>query len=642
MQKRNTFQLDKKTEILKQYWGYDSFRSMQGEIIDSVLSGKDTLALMPTGGGKSICFQVPALVKEGVAIVISPLIALMKDQVSNLKKRGITAEAIFSGMHYRDIDRILDNAAYGGLKFLYLSPERLTTEIVRERIKKMNVNVLAVDEAHCISQWGYDFRPPYLKIAEIRELLPNTPIIAVTATATKQVAIDIQEKLEFKDGIMFQKSFSRSNLSYSVLHEHNKTVKLLDILKRIRSSAVVYARNRRQTKEVANYLVQKGISASCYHAGLESDERSKRQDAWINNKIRVMVSTNAFGMGIDKPDVRVVVHLDLPDNLEAYFQEAGRAGRDGRKAFAVLLYNEKDKIMLEKHYKQGFPSFDEVRKVWQALGSYYQLAIGGGIGESYDFDLVEFSNNYKFEVVKTYNCLKMLEQNGWVTLSDAVHMPPSITFIMKKEVLYDYQLKNKRLDKVIRRILQSYQGGYGQVMQIREFSKLAYSLKMNAEQLDILLQKLDHEEVLEYLPAKDKPQLTFLREKVGVNNLDFDISLYNFRKERQKERMAKAIAYAEYPVCRSQQLLSYFGEKLKDKCGICDVCTGRNSSGMTADEFNRLQDKVSRLLKKEQLNTAEILDSFAPKYEKKLLKVLDYMYSEEIISKGKNGELLLN
>lgn len=634
--------MDKKTEILKQYWGYDSFRSMQGEIIDSVLSGKDTLALMPTGGGKSICFQVPALVKEGVAIVISPLIALMKDQVANLKKRGIAAEAIFSGMHYREIDRILDNAAYGGLKFLYLSPERLTTDILRERIKKMNVNILAVDEAHCISQWGYDFRPPYLKIAEIRELIPHTPIIAVTATATKKVAIDIQEKLEFKDGKMFQKSFSRSNLSYSVLYEDNKTVKLLDILKRIRSSGVVYVRNRRKTKEIAHYLQQKGINAASYHAGLEAVERNKRQDAWINNKIRVMVSTNAFGMGIDKPDVRVVVHLDLPDNLEAYFQEAGRAGRDGRKSFAVLLYNEKDKIMLEKHYEQAFPSFDEVRKVWQALGSYYQLAIGSGLGESYDFDLVEFANNYKFEVVKTYNCLKMLEQNGWMTLSDAVHLPPSVKFIMDKEVLYDYQIKNKRLDKLIRRILQTHQGGYGQVMQIRQFSKLAYSLKINAVQLDTLLQKLHNEQVLEYVPAKDKPQLTFLREKVDANNLDFDVNLYNFRKARQKERIDKAIAYAEFPVCRSQQLLSYFGEKLENKCGICDVCTGRNSSEMTADEFNRLQEKISRLLKKEQLTSAEILDSFAPKYEKKLLKVLDYMYSEEIISKGKKGGLVLN
>lgn len=633
--------MDRKTEILKQYWGYDTFRSLQDEIIDSVLAGKDSLALMPTGGGKSICFQVPALVREGVAIVISPLIALMKDQVSNLRKRGIAAEAIYSGMHYRDIDRILDNAAYGGLKLLYLSPERLMTEMVRVRIKKMNVNLLAIDEAHCISQWGYDFRPPYLKIAEIRELMPQTPVLAVTATATEQVALDIQEKLEFKENNIFQKSYSRPNLSYSVLYEENKTVKLLDILQRIRSSAVVYVRNRRKTKEIAHYLVQKGISAACYHAGLESAERTKRQEAWINNKIRVMVSTNAFGMGIDKPDVRVVVHLDLPDNIEAYFQEAGRAGRDGKKSFAVLLYNEKDKIMLERQYEQAFPSLDEIRRVWQALGSYYQLAIGSGLGESFDFDLTRFSNNYKFEIVKTYNCLKMLEQNGWLTLSDAVHLPPTIRFLMSKESLYDFQIKNRRMDKLIRRILQSHPGGYNQVMVLRQFSQLAYSLKINATQLDTILKNLHQEEVLEYVPAKDQPQLTFLREKVSTQNLDFDQELYNFRKERQWERIQKSIAYAEYPVCRSQQLLKYFGENKKEKCGICDVCTGRNSSELTADEFGRLQEKIIRLLKKEQLTADEILESFAPKYEKKLLKVLDYMYSEEMVVRGEKGKLLL-
>ncbi len=626
--------MDRKTEILKTYWGFDSFRSMQGEIIDSVLQGNDTLALMPTGGGKSICFQVPALVLDGVTLVISPLIALMKDQVQNLRKRNIKADAIFSGMHYREIDRLLDNAVYGDTKLLYLSPERLQSDMVRERIQKMNVSLIAVDEAHCISQWGYDFRPPYLQIAETREKLPNVPIIAVTATATKEVALDIQEKLAFRTPNIFQKSFERSNLSYSVLYEENKSIKLVDILKRIRSSAVVYVRNRRKTKEIAHYLVQKGISASNYHAGLDATERNKRQDAWLKGQLRVMVATNAFGMGIDKPDVRVVVHMDLPDNLEAYFQEAGRAGRDGRKSFAVLLYNEKDRIMLESQYEQAFPSLDEVRRVWQALGSYYQLAIGSGLGESYDFDLITFSNNYQFEVVKTYNCLKMLEQNGWMTLSDAVHLPPTVKFLLDKEALYDYQIRNKKMDKLIRKVLQSHHGGYQQVMVMRKFSQLAYSLKIRPTQLHQLLLRLHQEEILEYTPAKDKPQLTFLREKVAANNLDFDKKLYDFRKERHEDRIKKSIAYAEYPVCRSKQLLSYFGEKKQEICGICDVCTGRNSSELSADEFKRLQDKVLRLLKKEELSTEEILDSFAPKYEKRLLKVVDYLYSEEFIRRN--------
>ncbi len=633
--------MDKKTEILKQYWGFDTFRTMQDEIIDAVLGGKDTLALLPTGGGKSICYQVPALVREGVCIVVSPLIALMKDQVANLRQRGVKADAIFSGMHYREIDRVLDNAVYGNTKLLYLSPERLLTDIVRDRVVKMNVNLLAVDESHCISQWGYDFRPPYLKIAEFRELIPKTPILAVTATATPEVVEDIQEKLEFRKKNLFQKSFHRSNLSYSVLQEANKPTKLVDILTRVRGSGIVYVRNRRKTKEIANYLLKKGISASNYHAGLELGERSKRQDDWINNKIRVMVSTNAFGMGIDKPNVRIVVHMDLPDNLEAYFQEAGRGGRDGKKAFAVLLYNEKDKILLERQFEQSYPELGEVRQVWQALGSYYQLAIGSGLGESYDFDLTVFSKNYQFEIVKTYNCLKLLEQNGWLTLSEAVHLPPTIKFIMDKESLYEYQIKNKRLDVLIRKILQTHQGGYNALITLRRFSELAYALKITPVQLHTILQNLDQEKVLEYTPQKDKPQLTFLKEKVSAENLDFDKKMYDFRYNRQRERIDKSIAYAEFPLCRSEQLLKYFGENEVEKCGICDICTGRNSSELSEDEFNRLQEKVLRLLKRENLSSKEILDSFAPKYEKKLLMVLDYLYTEEKVKRDEKGKLFL-
>ncbi len=631
--------MDKKTEILQKYWGYPSFRSLQGEIIDSVLEGNDTLALMPTGGGKSICFQVPALVKEGICIVVSPLIALMKDQVLNLKNRGIKAEAIFSGMHYKEIDRILDNVAYGDIKLLYLSPERLTTDLIKERIKKMNVNLLAVDESHCISQWGYDFRPPYLKIADIRTLIPNVPILAVTATATLEVVKDIQEKLAFKKENVFQKSFGRSNLSYSVLYEPNKLKKLVDILNRVKGTSIVYVQNRKRTKEIAHYLNQKGISASFYHAGLTSEERSKRQEQWIENKIRVIVSTNAFGMGIDKPDVRSVIHLSLPDNLEAYFQEAGRGGRDGKKSFAVLLYNEKDRELLERQYELAFPSFQEVKQVWQALSSYYQLAVGSKSYHSFDFDLIQFSNNFKLDILKTYNCLKILEQNAWITLSDAVHLPPTVKFIVDKNTLYDRQIKNKKIDLLVRKILQTYTGGYNQLITLRKFAELAYSLKITPDQLHQLLQSLDQEKLLEYIPAKDKPQITFLEEMTSSLNLEFDTELYNFRKNRHFERMTKALNYAELPICRSQQLLKYFGEKNTEPCGICDVCTGRHSSDMSNDEFVRLQGKIMMLLKKERLSTQDILDSFAPKYEKKLLKVLEYLNTENKIFRAEDGKL---
>ena len=409
-------------DILKQYWGFDSFRPLQEDIIQSVLDGKDTLALLPTGGGKSICFQVPALVKEGICIVISPLIALMKDQVYNLQKRGIAAVAIFSGMHYKDIDRILDNCIYGNTKLLYLSPERLTSDLVRERIKKMKVSLIAVDEAHCISQWGYDFRPPYLQIAEIREYLPKVPIMALTATATPEVVKDIQEKLEFKRGEVFQQSFLRENLAYVVLEEEGKMEKLFKVLTGVRGSGLVYVRNRRKTKEIAMFLKKYRITADYYHAGLTNEERSQKQEAWINDKIRIIVATNAFGMGIDKPDVRVVVHMDLPDSLEAYFQEAGRAGRDGQKSYAVLLYNQGDKLDLERRFELSFPPLKEVRLTYQALGSYLQLAVGSGEGESYDFDLVEFSRVYGFSTVKTFNCLKVLERAGWIALSESIYI----------------------------------------------------------------------------------------------------------------------------------------------------------------------------------------------------------------------------
>ena len=613
--------------ILKKFWGFNHFRPLQEEIIQSVLNKKDTLALLPTGGGKSICYQVPALCQEGITIVVSPLIALMKDQVENLQKRNIAAAAIYSGMSYRDIDRILDNCIYGRVKLLYLSPERLTSDLARARIENMKVSLLAVDEAHCISQWGYDFRPSYLQIAEARSLMPDTPVLALTATATPEVAKDIQEKLNFPEKNLLQTSFARANLSYSVLHEEDKLKKLADILRSVPGSGVVYVRNRRRTKEVATYLHRLGISADYYHAGLDTEERSKKQDAWMAGKIRLMACTNAFGMGIDKPDVRIVAHLELPDSLEAYFQEAGRAGRDGKKSYAVLLYNESDRKNLERQFEQSFPALQEVRRVYRALGSYFQLAVGSGAGQNFDFDIVAFSKNFQFGIMMAYNSLKILEQAGWIILTDAVFIPSSLQIKVSKDGLYDYQLRHPKMDLLLKAILRTYQGAFNHPIKLRE-SQLARFLKMPVSQLRQALNKLATDNIIDYQPQKDQPQIIFFRERVDADNLLIDRNLYNFRKNRHYERIQKAIAYAETPVCRNRQLLSYFGETEAHKCGICDVCTGRTKAKLNTSSFEKYKEKIERLLEEEPLSLEQVVESFAVRRQEEVIKALEYLLDE--------------
>lgn len=619
-------------EILQLYWGYDRFRPLQEDIIQSVIDGKDTLALLPTGGGKSICFQVPTLVQEGMCLVISPLIALMKDQVENLKKREIAAEAIYSGMHYRDIDRILDNAVYGGLKFLYVSPERLTTELMQERLKKMPVKLLAVDEAHCVSQWGYDFRPPYLQISETRELIPEVPVLALTATATPPVVKDIQEKLAFRKGRVMQKSFVRENLAYVVLQEEGKERKLVDILSKTRGTAIVYARSRRRTKELAGWLRKHRISADFYHAGLAQEARTAKQEAWMNNKVRVIVSTNAFGMGIDKADVRTVVHMDLPDSLEAYFQEAGRAGRDGKKSFAVLLYNQSDRQSLERNYETSFPDMNELRRVYRALGSYFQLAVGGGQGDSYNFDLVDFAKTYQLDIVTTYSCLKMLEQAGWILLTDAVFVPSSLRIKVSKDELYDYQLRYPKMERILKTILRTYQGAFQFDIHLRE-KQLARFLALPQQELQKALFHLQKAGIINYSPQREDPQLIFLQERVGADNLAIDQVLYNFRKERHRDRIQAAIRYAETAVCRSQQLLAYFGEEDASRCGVCDVCLGRTKSEVSTEEFERYKQKIQSLLRREKLSLKELVASFPPKRENQVLRSLEYLLDEGFVEK---------
>ena len=622
-------------EVLKQYWGYDAFRPLQEEIIQSVLDGKDTLALLPTGGGKSLCYQVPALCQEGITIVISPLIALMKDQVYHLKEKGIAAEAIYSGMHFKDIDRILDNCVYGGVKLLYLSPERLGTELAIERIKKMKVNLLAVDEAHCISQWGYDFRPSYLQIAEIREWLPDTPVLAVTATATSTVVVDIQEQLEFKKENVLQKSFKRDNLAYVVLEEENKLEKLLEIFQKIKGTGVVYVRSRRKTKEIAYFLQRKGIGAIEYHAGLEMDTRNKRQQDWLSGKTRIMVATNAFGMGIDKSNVRAVVHLDLPDSLEAYFQEAGRGGRDGLKAYAVLLYQPVDKENLLRNFSHSFPEMSELRRTYQALGSYFQLAVGGGLGNAYDFDLVAFSKTYQMEPLRVFSCLKVLEKEEWIVLTDAVFIPSQLRVLVNKEELYAYQISHKQYDLVLKTILRTYQGAFQSFVKIRE-QQIAQFLKVPISDLIRAFEKLSADGIINYKPKKDKPQLIFVKERVDGINLSIDQKRYQTLKSRQEERIHKAIAYAEQDLCRQQQLLHYFGEMDAEECGTCDVCLGRNKEDLSDQEFQAYKDKIMEYLQGSALPLKELIDSFSPKHRERAIRVLQYLLDEQVLEQKAN------
>lgn len=624
--------------ILRQYWGYQAFRPLQEEIIRSALSGTDSLALLPTGGGKSVCYQVPALCREGMCLVISPLIALMKDQVLQLQAKGISAAAVHAGMSRRELDIIFENACNGAYKLLYLSPERLQTELVLGRIGRMNINLLAVDEAHCVSQWGYDFRPPYLQIAEFRALLPGVSVLALTATATVPVVQDIQEKLAFTHPSVFQQSFARQNLSYFVLYENKKREKLLDILRNVPGSGLVYLRSRGETKEVARLLQEHNIRADFYHAGLSQEERNAKQEAWMHGRTRIMACTNAFGMGIDKPDVRIVVHLNLPDSLESYFQEAGRAGRDGKRSYAVLLYAQGDADALRFHLHATYPEMDLVRKVYQALGSFTQLAIGAGAGTSFDFDFQYFCQTYGLEQGPTHAALRLLEQEGWITLFDTGGLPARVHIFASRETLYDYQLRNKQADIVTKVLLRAYPGIQASFSDISVQSMAKYC-NLPHDAVEQVLQLAQKEGILDYQPQKDKPQLTFIRERVLPENLAVNTALFNFRKQRAEERIARAIQYAETRHCRSRQLLSYFGEQESAPCGICDVCTGRNESEVPADVFTMLERKIFSVLKQEKMPLEELLKAFAPRQQDQVAQVIDYLLDEGKMEADEAGRL---
>jgi ATP-dependent DNA helicase RecQ len=629
-------------DILESFWGFKTFRPLQEEIINSVMNGNDTLALLPTGGGKSICFQVPALAKEGICIVVSPLIALMKDQVENLVKRGIKAIAITSAMHKREIDIALDNCVHGNIKFLYLSPERLGTEIVKVRLLKMKVNLIAIDEAHCISQWGYDFRPSYLKISELRELLPDIPVLALTATATTEVVKDIQAKLLFKKDNLKQKSFERQNVAYVVLPEEDKLARLVKIINSMNGTGIVYVRNRKKTQDIAAYLISNKIAADFYHAGLDSKTRDLKQSNWIANKTRVIVCTNAFGMGIDKPDVRFVVHIDLPDSLEAYFQEAGRAGRDEKKAFAILLYNEGDKIELQRNVEMSYPTLEEIRQTYQALANYYQLPTGSGEGVTYDFNISDFCDNHKLTAITVFNSLKFIEREGYIALTDSIFQPSRIKVDMNREDLYKFQISNPAFDVFIKLLLRSYAGLFDGFVKINEYD-LSKKANISKDEIVNRLNYLQQIKVLTYVPQTELPQLTFLQPRVDAKGLTLSKENFSLLKKRAIERMESVLNYAESThKCRSQLLLSYFGENNSTRCNHCDVCLKENKLVLHTEEFENISKQIKQLLSVHPLDLKHLVDSITSVNENKIIHTIQLMIDNDQLKYNDENFLCLN
>ena len=595
--------------ILNQYWGFDNFRPLQEEIINSILNGQDTLALLPTGGGKSICFQVPALCKDGICIVVSPLIALMHDQVDNLKRRGIPAIAITSAMRKRELDIALDNCVYGKIKFLYLSPERLQTELARVRIGKMKVNMIAVDEAHCISQWGYDFRPPYLQVADLREICPDVPLLALTATAIPKVVTDIQEQLLFKTKNVFQSSFLRSNLAYTVKKTEDKISPLIKLSQQTDGSGIVYARSRRKTMEVATLLSKNNVAATFYHAGLSPEERTKRQKQWLTGECKVIVATNAFGMGIDKSDVRFVVHLDLPDSPEAYFQEAGRAGRDGKPAAALLFYNPKDIDDLERNFEASFPPLSEIKRTYQALSNMYEVPVGSGAGMTLIFDQEKLCKTYKLEAIKVFHSLNFLEKEGYIAVNDAVFTPARLKMITNNETLYRFQVENPKLEGFIKSLLRMYAGLFDEYVRIVE-KDIAKRANMTELEVKRVLKDLEQRDLLNYIPQNDRPLFTFLLPRVDAKKLYIAPEHLIERKKITSLRIKAMISYISGDaVCRQAQLLAYFGELNVEHCGVCDSCIKKTSHNKKISR-DVTTTKLVKLLSSSPKKIAELNDLF--------------------------------
>jgi len=628
--------------ILKQYWGYDSFRPLQEDIINAILEGNDSLALMPTGGGKSLCYQVPAMAKDGLCLVVSPLIALMKDQVENLRRKGITAFAVYSGMSRKEVINTFKVAGESNCKFLYVSPERLESALFKEYLPGLGVNLIAVDEAHCISQWGYDFRPPYLRIAALREELPHVTMLALTASATPEVQKDICEKLEFQNHQIFRQSFERANLSYSVFKVDSKINKIIEVLRKVNGTSIVYCKSRKRTKELSELLQLQQISSDYYHAGLAQEERSKRQEAWINNKTRVIVCTNAFGMGIDKPDVRTVIHADVPDCLENYYQEAGRGGRDGKTSYAVLLYDDRDIHELEKLADLRFPSLEDIRNVYQSIANYLQIPFGSGEGDYYDFDLSDFLKKFKLVGHTTLYSLKSLEQENLLTFNEQVFNPSTVVFTTDKNQLRNIENENVKLDNIIKTLLRAYEGIFDQPAPISE-KMMAGLLKIDYEEVKKQLHLLHTMGIIAYQPQKDTPQLFLSINRIKAEDVRIDMAAYIKRKEQFQRRMKQMLEFVDgNTACRSQVIGFYFGDEKIKACGICDNCLRQKASILSKEEFETLHHRIINLIKLEPLHTKDLLLKLNGVKKEKAWKVIEFLQAENKISVNKTGLVSLN
>ena len=626
--------------VLVKYWGYPSFRPMQEDIVDAVINGQDTLALLPTGGGKSVCFQVPAMAMDGVCIVVTPLISLMKDQVQHLKKINIPAAAIYSGLHPNEVELAYNKAVFGNLKFLYVSPERLMTEAFIEAVKKMKVCLLAIDESHCISQWGYDFRPPYLKIAEIRPYIPNTPVLALTATATPRVVEDIQYRLGFKQQNVFQTSYERKNVTYNVIKIADKYGLMYRLFMRMQSgSGIVYVRSRKRTKVIADWLQSVGISATFYHAGIDAKTRDERQKLWMDGHIKVIVATNAFGMGIDKPDVRVVVHMDLPDSLEAYFQEAGRAGRDLKPSEAFLLVADSDIKQLKDNLNQSYPELNRIKTIYEALGNYLQIPVGAGNGQTYPFDMNDFAAYYGFSLLEVFNSLKLMEREGLFSLSEALNTPSQLFIKASREDLYRFQVEYAEFDAMIKYLLRNYPGILSDFVKINE-EQISHKMGISVDNVELTLKKLEKYNFLTYIPRCDKPQIQYLTERQDMRHFVLSDEVYKNRKDDATKRVQAVIDFVNNDKeCRSVQLLRYFGEKIKTRCGKCDVCNIRNQMKINDEEYKNISELILNELKKRVVPLYETPSLAKNHLEEKVLETVRWMLDNGTIEQDENGNL---
>jgi len=627
--------------ILEKYWGHAQFRPLQAAIIDAVVAQKDVLALLPTGGGKSICFQVPALMQDGMCLVISPLIALMQDQVNNLQEKGIEAAVIHSGMPFSAVKETLQACTSGAYKFLYLSPERIESNLFKEYLPALDISLIAVDEAHCIAQWGYDFRPPYLRIAALRTELPSVPVIALTASATKEVESDIIEKLAFKDYSVFRQPYKRPALSYSYFEVESKINKTLDIINNVKGGGIVYCNTRKQTKDIAELLQLQKINADYYHAGVSADERQQKQKKWMIGETRIMVCTSAFGMGIDKDDVRTVIHYDMPDCLENYYQEAGRAGRDGKKAYAVLLATKADIIKARNLHETRFPAIEVIKNIYQSIANYLQLPVGIGEGGYFNFNLLEFCNNFKLDLILVTQTLKVLEQEGHIQFSENIFLPSQVCFTCSKEGLENFEQAYPAFEPLIKALLRSYQGIFDNRISVFE-KRIAGICKQSIDEIQKQLQQLAAMGMIEYLPQKETPQIHFLLNRAPAAFLHIDKDQYLKRKEAFTTRINTLIRFATNPgCCRSVFIGNYFGDIDKDNCGICDYCLSIKKNKIDANTFTSIEKQLFVLLSKTPTPMGSIFVALAKEDKEAVWEVIHFLEAENRLIMNEDGTIQL-